>query len=88
MNYTIKDGFFFFKSPRKNKKYRVYIDDNLYYDFGDSRYAHYRDDVSDLYKHLNHLDKSRRDRYYMRHPVDYPFPSADWFSKRFLWRKD
>ena len=88
MNYVIKDGLFFIRSPRRNRKYRVYIDDKLYFDFGDTRYMHYRDDVSDIYKNLNHYDIERRERYYKRHPVDYSFPSPDWFSKYYLWRKD
>jgi hypothetical protein len=38
-----------------------------------------------LYSALDHHDKERRRRYYQRHPKNYPFPSPDWFSKRYLW---
>ena len=73
-------------SPRKHKKYRVILSDGRKIDFGDDRFAQYKDSSPlKAYKHLDHLDKKRRSHYYARHSIDYPKYSADWLSKRFLW---
>ncbi|KAL7692099.1 putative intramolecular chaperone auto-processing domain-containing protein [Plasmopara halstedii] len=54
-------------------------------DFGASGYAHYRDQTPfRAYSHLDHSDKERRHRYYLRHKVDYIEPSADFYAKKFL----
>jgi hypothetical protein len=88
--YYIKDNLIFIKSPRKDKKYRVYIDDNYYIDFGAIKkngipYEQFKDNVSNLYQEYSHYDEARRNRYYKRHPINYPFPSADFMSKKYLW---
>jgi hypothetical protein len=90
MLYYIKDGMMFIKSPLKTKKYRVYLNPNYYVDFGAIKpdgtpYEQYKDGVSDLYEAYSHYDDKRRERYYKRHSINYDFPSADWFSKRYLW---
>lgn len=73
-------------SPLKTKKYRVLLSDGSHVDFGDKRYAQYRDSSPlHLYSGMDHRDKDRRARYYSRHNIDYPAFSADWLSKRFLW---
>jgi hypothetical protein len=82
----------FEKSDKPNKKYKAtFIEPetkrkkSVY--FGDPKYQQYRDDTPlKLYKHLDHNDKERRALYYKRHPKNYPFPSADYFSKYYLWR--
>jgi hypothetical protein len=92
MVHYIVDDLIFIKSPRKDKKYRVFIGDNKYVDFGAIKnsvpMAQYRDDISNLYKKYSHYDKERRTRYYNRHKKDYEYPSADYFSKRYLWPLD
>lgn len=81
----------FTKSHIKNKKYDAILKNKFTgqikkVPFGDQRFQHYRDSTGlNLYSHLNHLDKKRRDLYYKRHNKDYPKFSADYFSKRFLW---
>ena len=78
----------FKKSSSKSKKYTAILPDGKKIHFGAAGYQHYRDDTPlKLYSNLNHLDSKRRDLYYKRHNIDYPFPSADFFSKRFLWPK-
>jgi hypothetical protein len=76
----------FSKSPVKNKKYRAYLPNGSHVDFGDLRYQHYKDSTPlKLYSNMDHLDKDRRIRYYLRHKKNYPKYSADWFSKNYLW---
>jgi hypothetical protein len=77
---------YFTKSPIKNKKYRAFLSNNTHVDFGDLRYQHYKDSTPlKLYIHMDHRDKDRRIRYYLRHKKNYPKFSADWFSKTYLW---
>ncbi|KAL7692909.1 putative intramolecular chaperone auto-processing domain-containing protein [Plasmopara halstedii] len=55
-------------------------------DFGARGYAQYRDQTPlKAFSHLDHNDEERRHRYYLRHKVDYPEPSADFYAKKFLW---
>jgi hypothetical protein len=57
----------FRKSPLKNKKYRVILDNGKIIDFGDIRYHHYQDKTPlKLYSNLDHNDKKRRDLYLKR----------------------
>ena len=55
--------------------------------FGDKRYQQYKDSTGlNLYSHLNHLDKKRRDRYRLRHRGENNRKfSSGWFSWYFLW---
>jgi len=73
-------------SKLKHKKYDVFDKqtNKKILSFGDKRYEQYKDKIGH-YKHLDHLDKKRRDNYYKRHKENYPYPSPDWFSKKFLW---
>lgn len=92
MYYKYIDGhkFIFIKSPRKDKKYRVFDSNNNYVDFGAIRkngvpYEQFEDKISNLYSKYNHFDKKRRQLYFLRNPFDYPKFSADWWSKKYLW---
>jgi len=74
-------------STLKHKKYDVFDKNNTkkrVLSFGDKRYQQYKDKIG-YYKELDHLDKKRKDNYYKRHSKNYDYPSADWFSKHFLW---
>jgi len=54
--------------------------------FGDRRYGHFKDKTPlKLYKHKDTLDRKMKERYYKRHKKNYGFPSADYFSKKYLW---
>ena len=63
-------------SPRKNKRYRIYMNDGKYYDFGLEGGSTY----------LDHKDKTKRDNYRRRHYaqenklVDNLIPSPALFS--------
>ena len=82
----------FEKSDKPYKKYKVtFTDPDTKRDktvhFGDSRYEQFRDSTPlKLYKHLDHNDPTRRALYYKRHPKDYGFGTADYFSKTYLWQ--
>ncbi len=77
--YTIK------KSTRRFKKYMAVFPDGKKIHFGDNRYQQYRDSTKlKKYSHLNHSNKERRRRYYARHGRA-SFPSAKWFSHKYLW---
>lgn len=90
----LKQSMIITKSPIKNKKYRVIYKGKII-DFGDLRYQHYKDNTElKLYKHLDHLDKKRRDLYLKRakNIVDkngnltYNNPySANYYSIKYLW---
>ncbi len=76
------------KSKRKNKKYDVYNEDCEYItSFGQLPYQHYKDLIGE-YKHLDHKDKERRERYLARAKgignVNNP-NSANFWSINFLW---
>lgn len=73
-----------------NKKYKVEIYEKgkkvKSLQFGDKNYSHFKDKTPlKLYKHLDTNDKQRRKRYYARHKKNYPYPSPDYFSKKYLW---
>lgn len=51
--------------------------------FGSREYQHYYDKIG-AFSHLNHLDKERRRRYYLRHGKAKPL-SPKYFSHTFLW---
>jgi hypothetical protein len=76
-------GYYIYISDKPNKKYYALVKNKKIY-FGDSKYQHYKDKLG-FYKYLDHNDKDRKKRYYLRHPKDYPKGSADWFSKKILW---
>lgn len=81
----------FTKSLTKNKKYDAILKNKQTgkikkIAFGQLPYQHYKDTTGlNLYSHLNHLDKQRRELYYKRHNKKYPKYSADYFSKKYLW---
>jgi hypothetical protein len=80
-----KSGYIFRISTRKNKKYDAYDMNGKYIaSFGDRRYQHYRDKIG-LWDELDHNDKTRRERYYMRHGKQAKYESPKWFSHNFLW---
>ena len=68
-------------SPRKNKRYRIYMDDGTYYDFG----------LEGGKTYLDHKDKRKRENYRKRHYaqeknlVDNLTPSPSLFSYYILW---
>lgn len=79
----------FTKSPRKNKKYRVFfVYKNKHYkiDFGDVRYQHFRDRVMGLYSHLDHNDETRRQNFIKRFEHISSDPrSPSYWSRIMLW---
>lgn len=70
-------------SPRKNKRYRVYMNDGKYYDFG----------LDGATTYLDRKDKTKRDNYRRRHYankiekhlIDNLIPSPALFSYYILW---
>ena len=76
----------FEKSDKPFKKYVAILPDGRRFHFGDTRYQQYKDNTPlKLYSYLDHHDKHRRELYYKRHKINYPFPSSDFFSKKYLW---
>jgi len=76
------------RSPRKNKKYRAYLEDqygkSYVIDFGDIRYQQYQDSTDlKFYSHLDHKDDKRRQAYHNRHKNNNGLASQ--LSKAFLW---
>jgi len=75
------------ESPKKNKRFRVYLDDNTHYDFGlkNPKYGTY----------IDHHDKKKRMNYISRHLANYNekklidsiTPSPALFSMMLLWGK-
>ena len=69
------------ESPRKNKRYRVYLENDDYYDFG--LYG------GDTY--IDHHDENKRENYRKRHYaqekhlIDKLIPSPSLFSYYILW---
>ena len=68
-------------SPRKYKRYRIYMDAGAYYDFG----------LEGGKTYLDHKDKRKRDNYRKRHYAQEKFlidnltPSPSLFSYYILW---
>lgn len=86
------DGFNFYLSPKKNKKYRVFVN-NKAIDFGDKRYEQFYDKIG-FYHMLNHYNKIRRNNYRKRASkiknskgeYSYKIPNnANYFSYKYLW---
>lgn len=68
------------KSPRKNKKWRVVLEDGETVDFGDDRYEDY----------TQHQDKDRREAYIKRHKANEDWSdktTAGYWSRWLLWEK-
>lgn len=79
-NYEIR------KSTRPHKKYDVFYHGNYLLSFGDNRYQQYKDITPiKAYSSMDHLDKVRRTKYYLRHGPAEDMSSAKWWSHRFLW---
>lgn len=87
-----KDGKQFFITPSKkqNKKYDVYIYDEIkdkpkyLISFGDRNYEHYFDKIG-YYSYLNHNDSIRKKRYYDRFGKTNDYTSAKYWSNYILW---
>ena len=85
----------FFKSARKNKKYKVVIykkDKKIKtIHFGGIKkdgtpYPQFKDTTPlKLYSKYDTNDKERKKLYYKRHKKNYGKLSADYFSKKYLW---
>lgn len=85
----------FDKSTRKYKKYSVITPAGRILHFGDTRYKHYKDTTGlKHYSHLDHGDKTRRERYLVRAKgiknkkgeLSYLDPeSANYYSIKYLW---
>jgi len=83
----------FHKSWTAHKKYAVilahkYNGNTRTLHFGDKRYQHYRDSTPlKLYKKLDHLDKTRRERYIKRHKkfIKKGYFSPGQMSMDYLW---
>lgn len=87
----------FYKSPLKNKKYRVvfkYDGESWYVDFGDIRYEHFKDRTPlKLYSYLDHGDPERRRNYLSRSSgiksagkaTNNDPMSANYWSNKYLW---
>jgi hypothetical protein len=85
----------FKKSNHKYKKYSVTTPKGKNIHFGDTRYQQYKDSTGlDMYSHLDHLDKQRRERYLTRAKgikdksgkLTWKDPeSSNYYSIRFLW---
>ena len=84
-------------SNRTNKKYTAVLQQNkknnkyIYIHFGAIKsvgtpYQQYYDKIGN-YKHFNHYDKKRRDRYISRHKhfIKEGFYSPGYFAMRYLW---
>ena len=78
-----------FEKGKYPKKYNAILNDNgkiKKVSFGHQDFQQYKDSTGlNLYSHLDHLDKKRRELYYKRHNKDFPKFSADYFSKKYLW---
>lgn len=79
-------------SHTKNKKYDAILINKYNMQpkiipFGDSRYPQYQDRTGlQVYSHLDHLDKKRRELYHLRHAKDIKNKfSSGWFSYYLLW---
>jgi hypothetical protein len=80
------DGYIIKPSRNKKKKYDVFKDGKFLLSYGDINYSHYKDFFG-YYSELDHLDKKRRQRYWMRHKNDHihdPNYPGYW-SWWFLW---
>ena len=71
------------KSPRKNKRYRIYLENNEYFDFGL--------DGAKTGAYIDHANKKKRDNYRKRHYaqekklIDSLTPSPALYSYYLLW---
>ena len=84
------DGYEFFKSNKKNKKYDVYKNGRFLASFGAIKdngmpYEHYFDKIG-LFKQFNHYDEKRRENYKKRHYKDiHKKDSPGFFAFNYLW---
>lgn len=73
------------RSTRRFKKYMVKVGKEFIH-FGDTRFQHYKDKTPiKLYSNLDHLDKERRHRYYLRHGISNDKNSAKYWASKYLW---
>jgi hypothetical protein len=66
------------KSPRTDKKFRIYITKDKYIDFGDARYEDF----------LDHGDEQRRERFHSRWKNNKYYNDKDskiYYSRSLLW---
>lgn len=84
------NGYEFYTSHKKNKKYDVYKNGRYLTSFGAIKengepYEQYYDKIG-LYSIYNHLDKKRKELYKNRHKKDIgKKESAGWFAFNYLW---
>ena len=83
MKYTFK------KSTNSKKKYDAFLDGKKVASFGAIKadgtpYEQFKDKIG-LYSKYDHNDQNRKILYHKRHKMNYPEPSPDWFSKKYLW---
>ena len=76
-------------SKNKSKKYDVFKDGKYLVSFGGIKadgtpYDQFYDKIG-KYSKYNHLDESRRQRYYKRMGKKAEFESAKYFSNAYLW---
>ena len=88
-NYNLPSNIKFYKSDRKGKKYKVKFTLNgkeYIRHFGQKPYQQYKDRTPlKIYKDLDHGDKERRVRYYLRHKKTKNFFSPRYWSNNYLW---
>ena len=88
-NFNLPSDIRFSKSKRTGKKYKVTFKLNgepYTRHFGSSEHEHFKDRTPlKLYSHLDHGDKERRARYYLRHGFTNNPTSAKYWSNWFLW---
>jgi len=92
-NYSIIDGLRFEKSEKKNKKLKVFYNNNWIH-FGDDRYKHFFDKTTLLNPDLNHFDPIRRQKYLNRalnirdkegNLTAYEKNSPNYYAVNYLW---
>jgi hypothetical protein len=92
-DYSIIDGLIFQKSEKKNKKLKVYKNNNWIH-FGDNRYQHFFDKTTLLNPDLNHFDPIRRQKYLNRalnirdkegNLTAYEKNSPNYYAVNYLW---
>jgi len=83
--YVILNGFPFYRSWVKDKKYATINKEGKIIHFGHVDYEHYHDKIG-LYWHLDHHDNKRRASFKARHEENINKEgTAAWFSDKYLW---
>ena len=83
---TIEKGWVIYEAPFPKKYEVVRLKDGLRIQFGDARYAQYKDKTPlKRYSHVDHLDPDRKKRYYARHGRTSDKTRALYWANRYLW---